>query len=65
MTTPPPPAFIPPALTPLTPISLPPVTPATVPTAPSAVSGVSGDGSVTLSWSAPADDGGDPVTGYT
>jgi fibronectin type 3 domain-containing protein len=41
------------------------VTPATVPTAPSAVSGVSGDGSVTLSWSAPADDGGDPVTGYT
>jgi putative nucleotidyltransferase with HDIG domain len=75
VTTPPPPAFIPPALTPpaltppaltpLTPISLPPVTPATVPTAPSAVSGVSGDGSVTLSWSAPADDGGDPVTGYT
>ncbi len=70
VTTPPPltltpPALTPPALTPLTPITLPPVTPATVPTAPSAVSGVSGDGSVTLSWSAPADDGGDPVTGYT
>jgi hypothetical protein len=41
------------------------VTPATVASAPSAVVGVAGDSSVTVSWSAPSNDGGDPVTGYT
>jgi hypothetical protein len=41
------------------------VTPATVPTAPTALSGASGNGSVTLSWSAPSNDGGNPISGYT
>jgi len=41
------------------------VTPATVPTAPTALSGVSGNGAVTLSWSAPSNDGGNPISGYT
>ena len=41
------------------------VTPATVPSVPSALSGVSGNGTVILSWSAPSNDGGDPITGYT
>jgi putative nucleotidyltransferase with HDIG domain len=40
------------------------VVPSTVPTAPSGVTGVSGDGQATVSWTAPADDGGTPVTGY-
>ncbi len=41
------------------------VTPATVPSVPTALSGVSGNGTVTLSWSAPSNDGGNPITGYT
>jgi putative nucleotidyltransferase with HDIG domain len=40
------------------------VTPATVPSAPTGVSGVSGNGQVTLSWTAPSDDGGSALTGY-
>ena len=42
-----------------------PVTPATVPSAPLAVNGVAGDGQVVLSWTPPAQDGGDPVTAYS
>ena len=37
---------------------------ASVPSAPSLVSGVAGDGSVALSWAAPATNGGSPITGY-
>ncbi|MFE1289847.1 glycoside hydrolase domain-containing protein [Streptomyces sp. NPDC058751] len=38
--------------------------PRTVPAAPDAVSAVSSGTSVTVSWSAPGDTGGSPVTGY-
>ncbi|MBI4416757.1 MAG: fibronectin type III domain-containing protein [Euryarchaeota archaeon] len=39
-------------------------TPAAVPSAPRNVQAVGGDRRVNLSWDAPADDGGFPVTGY-
>ena len=35
------------------------------PDAPTGVSAVAGNGQVAVSWTAPADDGGSPVTGYT
>src|SRR5215831_14530269 len=41
-----------------------PITPATVPGAPTAVTGTPGIGSVALSWTAPASNGGSPITSY-
>ncbi len=41
-----------------------PVTPATTPDAPTAPEAIAGDGSAHVSWSAPALDGGNPLTGY-
>ncbi|MGA3147456.1 MAG: HD domain-containing phosphohydrolase, partial [Acidimicrobiales bacterium] len=41
-----------------------PVTPLTVPWAPSGVSATAGDVSAMVTWTAPASDGGSPVTGY-
>ena len=42
-----------------------PVTPITVPDAPTGVTAVAGNASASVSWSAPAFDGGSAVTGYT
>jgi hypothetical protein len=42
-----------------------PVTPAAAPTAPTAVTATAGDGSVQVSWAAPASNGGAPITSYT
>ncbi len=42
-----------------------PLTPAALPSAPLSVNGVAGDGQVVLSWTPPAQDGGDPVTAYS
>jgi invasion protein IalB len=41
------------------------VTPATTPDAPTAVNATAGPGTATVSWTAPASDGGSPVTQYT
>ncbi len=41
------------------------VTPATVPGAPTGAAAVAGDGQATVSFNAPADDGGSPITSYT
>ena len=48
-----------------TPVTATPVAPATVPGAPTIVSAVPGDGVVDVSWTAPASDGGDPISAYT
>ena len=42
-----------------------PVTPATIPGAPTAVSAVGANASALVSWTAPADNGGDAVASYT
>ena len=41
------------------------MTPYTVPGAPTGVSGVAGNAQVTVSWTAPASNGGSAITGYT
>jgi fibronectin type 3 domain-containing protein len=41
-----------------------PLAPAIAPSAPQALAATPGNGQVALSWSAPASDGGSPVTGY-
>lgn len=41
-----------------------PQAPATAPGAPSGVVAVAGDAAATVSWAAPADNGGSPITGY-
>jgi hypothetical protein len=40
------------------------ITPATTPTAPQGVHATAGDGSVTVSWTAPTSSGGAPITSY-
>ena len=40
------------------------VTPLGMPSVPESLTATGGDGEVVLEWSAPADDGGSPVTGY-
>ena len=42
-----------------------PTTPATVPGAPTGLAATAGDGQASLSWTAPSDNGGSAVTGYT
>ena len=42
-----------------------PVTPRTVPGSPARVAGASGNAKVSVSWLAPASNGGSPITGYT
>ncbi len=41
-----------------------PLTPVTRPGPPTALSGIAGDGSVTLSWTAPSSNGGSAITGF-
>ena len=41
------------------------VVPVTVPGVPNGVTATRGNGSATVTWTAPADNGGSPVTGYT
>jgi len=41
-----------------------PVTPRTVPGAPTTVAALPGDGQARVTWAAPTDDGGSPITGY-
>lgn len=42
-----------------------PISPITPPPAPTGVTAAAGDGQAVVSWTAPASDGGSPITGYT